>query len=258
MNSALLSRKYEFEVAVVIVCCAALTARTPLGYFDASSLLSLLFLVPGFLFVILNQAIRLRRLKRDIEQSKDMVYGSLVAPLAEVQPQPETSDLPLDLRLRQSWVRLIPYFIALTASYLLLGLLSDWLQPIIGHTTSVFLFIALSACWLYLTLLQPPYPETQRIIATEEGMKVNDISTIAWSDVRLFALIGPRRRNPSVIFYELADTEESLVFRVRTKPFPWYSWLAPDVSFAEYQAQAQQLLGFIAAETALPLLDLRY
>ena len=48
MNSALLSRKYESEVnwqaffattlvfiAVVLVCCAALTARTPLAYSTA-------------------------------------------------------------------------------------------------------------------------------------------------------------------------------------------------------------------------------
>jgi uncharacterized integral membrane protein len=270
MNSALLSRKYESEVnwqaffaatlvfvGVVLVCCAALTARTPLGYFDASSLIPLVFLVPGFLFVILNQLIRLRRLKRDIEKWKDMVYGSLAAPLAELQPHPETPDLPLDVRLRQRWVRRIPNFIALMASYLLLGLLSDWLQPIIGHTASVFIFIALSACWLYLTWFQPPYPETQRIIATEERMKVNDISTITWSDVQLFALIGPRRRDPSVIFYEIADAEEALVFRVCTKPFPWYAWLQPDMSFDEYQAQMRQLLGLITAKTGLPLLDLR-
>ena len=88
--------------------------------------------------------------------------------------------------------------------------------------------------------------------------KVNDTSTIAWSDTRLFALIGPRRRKPRVIFYALADAEESLVFRARTKPFPRYSWLAPDMSFAEYQAQTQQLLRFIVAKTGLPLLDLRY
>jgi uncharacterized integral membrane protein len=270
MHSALLNRKYESELnwqaffattlafmAVVLVCCAALTARTPLGYFDASSLIPLIFLVPGLLFVILNQVIRLRRLKRDIRQSKDIVYGSLSAPLAELQPQPETPDLPLDVRLRQRWGRIIPYFAATTISVLLVGLILDRLSPVISHAASVLLFGALSACWLFLTLPQPPYPETQRIVATEEGLKINDISTIAWNDTRLFALIGPRRRNPSVIFYELADAEESLVFRVRTKPFPWYSWLAPDMSFAEYQAQTQELLGFIVAKTGLPLLDLR-
>jgi hypothetical protein len=30
------------------------------------------------------------------------------------------------------------------------------------------------------------------------------------------------------------------------------------MSFAEYQAQTQLLLGFIVAKTGLPLLDLRY
>jgi hypothetical protein len=53
---------------------------------------------------------------------------------------------------------------------------------------------------LCLTRLQPQYLETQQIVATEEGMKVNDIATIAWNDTRLFAIIVPRRRNPSVSF----------------------------------------------------------
>ncbi len=81
MNSALLSRKYEFEVnlqaliagilviiAVAFVCCAAFTARTPVGRFDSSSLIPLIFLVPGCLFVVLNQALRLLRLKRDMRR----------------------------------------------------------------------------------------------------------------------------------------------------------------------------------------------
>jgi hypothetical protein len=271
MNTALLSRKYEFEVnvqafiaatlafvAVVFVCCSALTTRTPLGYFDASSLLWLFLLVPGFLYIILNQALRLPRLKRDMRQSAKLVSGSLAAPLAEIQQQVQTPKFPLDIHLRQAWKWRISFFIALLVWGALFGLLSNWLQSAIGFPATTLVISAVSTCWLFLTLLYPPYPETQRIVATEEGMKINNISTIAWSDTSVFAIIGPRRRNSSVIFYELADTEESLVFRVRTKPFPWYSWLAPDMSFAEYQAQMQQLLGFIAAKTALPLLDLRY
>jgi hypothetical protein len=98
--------------------------------------------------------------------------------------------------------------------------------------------------------------------ADSQGFTVNNLpsnkeATIKWQDARIFARVGSYRRDPHLAYYEIVDDAQSLIFAVALMPPSRFALVRPTTTFEEYERQVQQLLGMIAAETGLPLVDLR-
>lgn len=97
----------------------------------------------------------------------------------------------------------------------------------------------------------------QRVRVTEDEIVVNPKGgireSIAWDDVRVFALIHQR---PNENVYMVSSGKKD-VYWSHQRHTRWYSSSAPTTSNEEYRRQMGALLSYIAARTGLPLLDLR-
>ncbi len=98
----------------------------------------------------------------------------------------------------------------------------------------------------------------QTIRITEAGLTIrsNESHSIAWDDVRIFAIVSGRRQRPGTRIYAISSGRSAVRWTHRTRAH-WYSAMVPTTSDEEYQRQMEALLSYAAARTGLPLLDLR-
>jgi hypothetical protein len=98
---------------------------------------------------------------------------------------------------------------------------------------------------------------TPYLWADAEGLSLSTKGRINWRDARIFARVGSYRCDPRLAYYELVNDKQTLTFAVALKPPSRFALVKLITSFEEYEREAQQLLGMIAAKTGLPLVDLR-
>lgn len=128
--------------------------------------------------------------------------------------------------------------------------------------------------WLLLTLLAVGrliFAPCQELIATREGLTCRRgyrVSSIPWSQARLFAVIGQPGSEHAPAFYELASQKTLIRWPAHLSGQPLYGRPIGVVSFAsglarpeqpraEFPQQVQFLNIIIAERTGLPLYDLR-
>ncbi|HEY7021381.1 MAG TPA: hypothetical protein VH349_09710 [Ktedonobacterales bacterium] len=203
-------------------------------------------------------------LRRQMRLHKAYLMGK---PTALIQPQP----ISRDLEIQELWIRSTRprRFSQLFVLLLVFPVALPWLisdsfphEPVRSIVGIIVLICEVLALLVVLVLPGSLFAASPSLRADSQGFTVNNLpsnkeTTMKWQDARIFARVGSYRRNPRLAYYELVDDKQLLTFVVALKPPARFALVKPTTAFEEYERQTQQLLGMIAAETGLPLVDLR-
>ncbi|HYL44662.1 MAG TPA: hypothetical protein VEU97_14860 [Ktedonobacteraceae bacterium] len=207
-------------------------------------------------------------------------------PYATAYPFPDvfTPQLPINIRMRRDWPGIWTWCIlyALFLVILFAMMHYEWQRDLTIITQQklpldeVYLGVGIDVAYVIsigIFMAQSLfYSSRQQLIATEGGLICHlgtRFSYIPWQEARLFAAIGGsgEKRDAPPRFYELASATEV----IRWSTLPYASFGAPYQTMGithfgqaqaypsdeEYCRQMLTLLSFIAAQTRLPLHDLR-
>jgi len=175
--------------------------------------------------------------------------------LVDDQPAPDIAALTLPTNIDLVWRKPLARFGTIATWLMFLTLFLIW--------RDVFLLVILAL--LTLGILASFVQSHDVIVGGDEqqvrvtgdeivvNQKGNRRESIAWDDVRVFALT---QQSPNANVYMVSSGKKDVYWshRLHTR---WYSISAPTTSDDEYQRQMDALLSYIAARTGLPLLDLR-
>lgn len=188
-------------------------------------------------------------------------------PLVTNQPMPDSTalTLPTTVSLCVRWPAAVMWAAVLPVTFtvVLFGEVTlSGLSRAIGLAPFIWATGLALAFLIPLGMIYMPLSLRRTIRITEEGLShqysnySRYIDSVAWDDMRIFALIAGGKRPGSSATYILNSGRRNVrwTHRARTR---WYSITAPTTSDEEYQRQMEALLSYAAARTKLPLFDLR-
>lgn len=268
--------RYPLAIALVIAMVAYILWQIIVGISHAHSahqaaLIALggLGLVSGLLVIGFFGLLQVRRIQRyEVARyaATTLLHGRPLNDQAPFQHQPPASQIPLVIRLRPNWWRILG-----TTGFVIL--LCEWLAGSLILLMGDSLYDALSLPVAAMAVLVPAFV----FLAVNEARQTIEVSRhklvvvgsvrraeqpLRFAEAQLFAIVPPGKRGTPPICYELAGTSGMVRWLRIRRHIPFMPWMLvtntrPTMPQDEYEALMEWLLGYIAEQTGLSLIDLR-